>query len=60
MRKENWKYLALRYTEAARNMPLAADPAYADKLAEMKSELRNYLAQLPGGFGGLKNTVKNG
>ena len=33
---------------------LAADPAYADKLAEMKRELRKYLAKLPGGFGELK------
>ncbi|MBT7061633.1 MAG: sulfatase-like hydrolase/transferase [Lentisphaerae bacterium] len=126
VRKGDWKYLALRYTEQARKMPLAKrkqilervnknllrrskkvhstnpedrfshislvpgggdaehgsmgkypayydndqlynlaedpkeqrnlarDPAYAEKLAEMKRELRGYLAKLPGGFGDLK------
>jgi len=130
VRKGNWKYVALRYTESARNMPLAKrkktlervnrnllkrgkrihstnpedrfshislvpgggdaeqgsmgkypayydedqlynltedpreqrnladDQAYADKLVEMKSELRNYLAQLSGGFGELKTVPK--
>jgi len=126
VRKGDWKYLALRYTEEARKMPmarrkailervnanlkrrgkkvhstnpadrfshisivpgggdaehgsmgkypayydedqlynlaedpgeqrnLAADPAHAAKLAELKNELRTYLAKLPGGFGDLK------
>ena len=126
VRKGNWKYLALRYTEEVRNMPLArrqdvlervnrnlrrrgkkvhstnpmdrfshisavpgggdaehgsmgkypayydddqlynlaedpreqrnlaGDPAHAEKLEDMKRELRTYLAQLPGGFGELK------
>ena len=130
VRKGDWKYLALRYTKEARNMPmarrkaildrvnanllrrgkkvhstnpadrfshisivpgggdaehgsmgkypayydedqlynladdpgeqrnLAADPAHAEKLAELKGELRAYLAQLPGGFGDLKPSGK--
>ncbi len=33
---------------------LAADPQYADVLEEMKSELRTYLNDLPGGFAELK------
>jgi arylsulfatase A-like enzyme len=37
---------------------LAADPAYAEKLAEMKRELQRYLAQLPGGFAELKAAAK--
>ena len=37
---------------------LAADPAHAEKLAELKGELRAYLAQLPGGFGDLKPSGK--
>jgi arylsulfatase A-like enzyme len=33
---------------------LAGDPAYAEKLQEMKGELVKYLEQLPGGFADLK------
>ena len=33
---------------------LAADPRHAETLAEMKGLLRQYLADLPGGFGELK------
>lgn len=33
---------------------LASDPAYAEKLAEMKEELKKYLNTLPGTFGELK------
>jgi len=36
---------------------LACEPAYAEKLQEMKAELARYLDQLPGGFADLKREL---